>query len=154
MSKWVENYVKGCTKCQQNKPLTHRTPTLQYKINIPPFAQPFEVISMDLITQLPDSHRYDAILTIVDHGCSRAALFLLCTTNITGEGIAKLYLENVYKWFGIPLKIISDRDPRFTSHFLSTLCQHLGIDQNISTAYHPQTDSLSERKNQWVEQYL
>ena len=63
---------------------------------------------MDLITQLPNSHRYDAILTIVDHGCTRAALFLPCTTNVTGEGIAKLYLENVYKWFGIPSKIISD----------------------------------------------
>ena len=54
----------------------------------------------------------------------------------------------------IPSKIISDRDPRFTSHFSTSLCRRLGIDRNISTAYHPQTDGLSERKNQWVEQYL
>ena len=60
----------------------------------------------------------------------------------------------MYRWFGIPSKIISDRDPRFTSHFSTSLCQRLGINQNISTAYHPQTDGLSERKNQWVEQYL
>ena len=154
MSKWVENYVKGCAKCQQNKTLTHRIPTPQYKINVPPFAQPFEIVSMDLITQLPNSHRYDAILTIIDHGCMRVALFLPCIMNITGEGIAKLYLVNVYKWFGIPLKVILDRDPRFTSHFSTLLCQHLGINRNISTAYHPQTNGLSERKNQWVEQYL
>jgi Integrase zinc binding domain len=153
-SKWVENYVKGCAKCQQNKPLTYHTPTPQYKIDVPPFAQPFKVVSIDLITQLPNSHGYDAILTIVDHGCTRAALFLPCTMNITGEGITKLYLENMYKWFGIPQKIISDRDPRFTSHFSSVLCQCLEINQNISMAYHPQTDGLSERKNQWVEQYL
>ena len=126
----------------------------QYKISVPPFAQPFKVVSMDLITQLPNSHGYDTILTIVDHGCTRATLFLPCTTNITGEGIAKLYLEHMYKWFGIPSKIISDRDPRFTSHFSSALCQQLGIDRNISMAYHPQTDGLSKRKNQWVEQYL
>ena len=154
MSKWIENYVKGCAKCQQNKPLTHRTPTPSYKINIPPFAQPFEVVLMDSITQLSNSHGYDAILTIVDHRCTRVALFLPCMTNITGEGIAKLYLKNVYKWFEIPSKIISDRDPRFMSHFSSALCQCLGINRNISTAYHPQTDGLSERKNQWVEQYL
>jgi transposase InsO family protein len=154
MSKWVENYVKGCAKCQQNKTLTHRTTPPPYKINVPPTAQPFEVVAMDLITQLPNSHGHDAILTIVDHGCTRAALFLPCTTNVTGEGIAKLYLDNVYRWFGIPSKIISDRDPRFTSHFSTSLCQRLGIDRNISTAYHPQTDGLSERKNQWVEQYL
>ena len=154
MSKWVENYVKGCAKCQQNKALMHQTITPPYKIDIPPLAQPFEVVAMDLITQLPNSHGYDAILTIVDHGCTRVALFLLCTTNITGEGITKLYLDNVYRWFGIPSKIISDRDPRFTSHFSNSLCQHLGIDRNISTAYHSQTDGLSKRKNQWVEQYL
>ena len=154
MSKWIENYVKGCAKCQQNKTLTHRITPPPYKIDVPPTAQPFEIIAMDLITQLPNSHGYDAILTIVDHGCTRAALFLPCTTNVTGEGIAKLYLDNVYRWFGIPSKIISDRDPRFTSHFSTSLCQRLGIDRNISTAYHPQTDGLSERKNQWVEQYL
>ena len=111
MSKWVENYVKGCAKCQQNKALTHRTTPPPYKINVPPAAQPFEIVAMDLITQLPNSHGYDAILTIVDHGCTRAALFLPCTTSVTGEGIAKLYLDNVYRWFGIPSKIISDRDP-------------------------------------------
>ena len=153
MSKWVKNYVKECAKYQQNKPLTHRMPTPQYKINVPPFTQPFKVISMDLITQLPNSHGHDTILTIVDHGCTRAALFLPCTTNIMGEGMAKLYLDNMYKWFGIPSKIISDWDSRFTSHFSSALCQCLGINQNISTAYHPQTNRLSEKKNQWVEQY-
>ena len=57
----------------------------------------------------------DAILTIVDQGCTRAAVFLPCSTTITGEGVAKLYPENVYRWFGLPMKIISDRDPRFTS---------------------------------------
>ena len=30
----------------------------------------------------------------------------------------------------------------------------LGIQQSLSTAFHPQTDGLSEQKNQWVEQYL
>ena len=63
-------------------------------------------------------------------------------------------MENVYRWFGLPTKVISDRDPRFTSHFAQALCEKLQIKQNISTAFHPQTDGLSERKNQWVEQFL
>jgi hypothetical protein len=66
---------------------------------------------MDLITQLPKNGPYDAILTIVDHGCTRAALFLPCATTITGKGTAELYLCNVYQWFGIPKKVITDRDP-------------------------------------------
>jgi transposase InsO family protein len=106
---------------------------------------------MDLITGLPKSDGHDVILTIVDHGCSQGAIFLPCSTTITGAGIAKLYLENVFRWFGLPKKIISDRDPRFTSHFGKAITKTLGITQNLSTAFHPQTDGLSERKNQWVE---
>jgi len=109
---------------------------------------------MDLITGLPSVQGLDAILTIVDHGCSRSAIFLPCSTNITGVGITQLYLEHMYQWFGLPTKLITDRDPRFMSHFGKALTARLGIRQNLSTAFHPQTDGLSERKNQWVEQYL
>ena len=116
--------------------------------------RPFAQIAMDLITGLPDSQGFNAILTIVDHGCSRAAIFLPCHTTITGPQIVQKYLRHLYPWFGLPEKIISDRNPRFTSHFGKALAQELGIQQNISTAFHPQTDGLMERTNQWVEQYL
>jgi hypothetical protein len=109
---------------------------------------------MDLITGLPPCGKNNAIFTIIDHGCSRAAVFLPCSDTITGPGIAQLYFDNVYRWFGLPSKVISDRDPRFTSHFGKALTAKLGIQRNLSTAFHPQTDGLSERKNQWVEQYL
>ena len=116
--------------------------------------KPFSQIAMDLITGLPQVNGKDAILTIVDHGCSRVAVFILCATTITGLGIAQLYLQNVYPWFGLPSRVISDRDPRLTSQFAKALMMKLEINRNISTAFHPQTDGLSERKNQWVEQYL
>jgi RNase H-like domain found in reverse transcriptase/Integrase zinc binding domain len=151
---WITEYIKGCATCQQNKNLTHRIKTPLFRIPSSINAKPFSHIAMDLITGLPESNGHDAILTIVDHGCSRAAIFLPCSTTITGAGIAQLYLEHLFRWFGIPQKIISDRDPRFTSHFARELTRGLGIDQNLSTAFHPQTDGLSERANQWVEQYL
>ena len=109
---------------------------------------------MDLITGLPKSRGFDAILTIVNHRLSRAAIFLPCYITITGPQIAKLYLNHVFRWFGLPNKIISDRDPCFTSHFGKALTKELGIKQNLSIAFHPQTDGISERKNQWIEQYL
>jgi Integrase zinc binding domain len=105
---WIESYVKGCATCQQNKNLTHQKHTPLYCITVLPEAQPFEQIAMDLITSLPKSKGYDAILTIIDHGCSRGALFLPCHTMITGPQIAQLYLNNVYRWFGLPKQIISD----------------------------------------------
>jgi hypothetical protein len=153
MDNWIRKYVEGCATCQQNKNLPKKA-TPEYRIPVPVTAVPFEVIAMDLITQLPESNGYDAILTIVDHGCTRAALFLPCKTNITGAEIARLYFDHVYRWFGLPKRIISDRDPRFTSSFATELVKAIQARQNLSTAYHPQTDGLTERKNQWVEQYL
>ena len=60
----------------------------------------------------------------------------------------------MYQWFGLPTKIISDRDSCFTSHFSKALAVKLQTQQNVSTVFHPQTDGLSKQKNQWVEQYL
>ena len=116
--------------------------------------KPFSQITLDLITGLPQVNGKDAILTIVDHRCSRVAIFIPCTTTITGPGIVQLYLQNVYPWFGLPSRVISNRDPRFTLQFGKALTAKLGINRNISMVFHPQTDGLSERKNQWVEQYL
>ena len=50
--------------------------------------------------------------------------------------------------------MISNQDPQFISHFRKVLTKKLGVQQNLSTAFHPQIDSLEEQKNQWVEQYL
>jgi Integrase zinc binding domain len=96
MNQWIANYVKGCATCQQNKILTHKTKVPLYRIPTEEGALPFQRIAMDLITGLPSHKGKDAILTIVDHGCSRAAIFLPCATTITGPEIAQLYLDNVY----------------------------------------------------------
>jgi hypothetical protein len=109
---------------------------------------------MDLITDLPPSEKHDAILTIVDQGCSKATKFLPCNKTIDGKGIAQLYFEHLFPWFSIPKRVILDRDPRFTSHFTKAVCKATGIQQNISTAYHLRTDGQTERMNQWVENYL
>jgi hypothetical protein len=148
---WIDQYVKGCATCQQNKNLMHVTKTPLYKITMLENASPFTQIAMDLIIGLPLSQGYDTILTIVDHGCSRGAIFLPCKTTITGPQIAQLYYEHIYPWFGLPTKVISNRDPHFMSHFGRALAKELGITWNMSTAYHPQMDGLTERKNQWLE---
>jgi hypothetical protein len=60
----------------------------------------------------------------------------------------------VYPWFGLLSKLITDRDPRFTSHFGQALAKELGITWNLSMAFHPQTNGLAEHANQKVEQLL
>ena len=86
MDQWIESYIKGCAPCQQNKNLMHYMHTPMYCIAPGPEANPFEEVAMDLITQLPKNGTHNAILTIVNHGCTRAAIFIPCSTTITGEG--------------------------------------------------------------------
>ena len=117
------------------------------------YETPFTSIAMDFIVKLPLSESYDTILTITDT-FSKASIFIPCNEAINAENTAKLYATYVLPHYGLPTRIISDRDPRFTSTFSRELCRTLGITQNISTAYHPQTDGQSERTNQRLEQYL
>jgi transposase InsO family protein len=109
---------------------------------------------MDLIMDLPISEEYDSMLMIVDQGCSKATKFLPCQKTIDRLEVARLYLTHLIPLFRLPKRIISDRDPHFASQFATTLCKALGIQQNLSTAFHPRTDGQTERMNAWLEQYL
>ena len=109
---------------------------------------------MDLITDLPRIDRYDSILVIMDQGLSKGVILLPCDKGITSEDTAKLLLENLYKWFGLPDKIISDRGPQFASKVFVEPLKLLGIKSALSTAYHPQMDGTTERVNQEIEAYL
>jgi hypothetical protein len=114
----------------------------------------FETVAMDFIVKLPLSNGFNSILMITDHDCTKAAIFIPCNETITAKGVAELYLQHVFKRFGLPQKVISDRDPRLAGNFARVLCTARGITQNMSTAFHPQTDGPSERTNQGLEQYL
>jgi hypothetical protein len=70
------------------------------------------------------------------------------------EDLAQVYFSKIFPHYGIPNKIISDKDPQFTSKLAKEICQITKIDQNISTVYYPQTDGQSEKTNQTLETYL
>ena len=144
MKNFVTEYIKGCTTCQMTKVNTHPNHPPLFPISPEKNARPFETIAMDFITKLPQLGGYDTILTITDTDCSKASIFIPCHETIDSEGVALLYVNNVIPHYGIPQKIISDQDVRFVSKFSSELCRLLKIKQNISTAYHPQTDGASE----------
>jgi hypothetical protein len=154
MRQEIRDYVGGCADCQRNKVNTQARKAPLTPIFPQPEALPFETVAMDFIVKLPLSNGFDSILTITDHDCMKAALFIPCNETIMAKGVAELYLQHVFKQFGLPRKIISDRDPRLAGKFAKALCAALGITQNMSTAFHPRTDGQSERTNQGLEQYL
>ena len=109
---------------------------------------------MDFITDLPLVDSFDSILVVVDQGLTKGVILTPCNKTITAEETGRLLLENLYKRFGLPDKIISDRGPQFMSKSFVKLLKLLGTTSALSTAYHPQTDSTTERVNQEIEAYL
>jgi len=154
MKAFVMEYIRGYATCQMSKVNTNPGHPPLFPIIPAENALPFETIAMDFITKLPPSGGHDTILTITNTDCSKASIFIPCKEAIDSEGVAQLLLTHMVPHYGVPKKIISDRDTRFTSKFATELCRLLDVRQNISTAYHPQTDGASERTNQSLEQYL
>jgi len=108
---------------------------------------------MDIIGPLPKSNGIDAIVVIVDQFTKMIRL-KATTTNISSEGITKIYRNNIWKLHGVPKKILSDREPQFALKFIEEFTKALGTRRQLSTAYHSQTDGQTERINQEIGMFL
>jgi len=75
-------------------------------------------------------------------------------TNISSEGIAKIYRNDIWKLHKVPKKILSDRRPQFASKFMEKFTKALGTKKQLSMAYYSQTDGQTERINQEIEVFL
>ena len=95
---------------------------------------------MDFVFGFPLTERkHDVVWVIVDI-LTKSAHFLLVRIDYSMGRLAKLYVSEIVRLHGIPLSIVSDRDPWFTSRFLKELQLAFGMRLNFSTAFHPQTD--------------
>nr|GFB35404.1 putative reverse transcriptase domain, ribonuclease H-like domain, aspartic peptidase domain protein [Tanacetum cinerariifolium] len=111
-------------------------------------------ITMDFVTKLPKSSQdYDTIWVIVDR-LTKSAIFTPVRKTDPMDKLARIYLKDVVMRHGIPVSIISDRDPRFVSNFWRSLQNALGTRLDMSIAYHPETDGQSETTIQTLEDMM
>ena len=114
---------------------------------------PWQKISIDIIGLLPRSNGKDTIVVIVDQFTK--IIWLKATImSVSSEEIAKIYWDKIWKIYGVPWKILSDRRPQFTSWFMENLAKILMTGRTLFIAYHSQTDSQTEWINQEVEAFL
>ncbi|KAL0462737.1 UNVERIFIED_CONTAM: Transposon Tf2-11 polyprotein [Sesamum latifolium] len=139
----VAEFVAKCLTCQQVK-AEHQAPAGKlHPLSIPEWK--WEKITMDFVIGLPRTFRkHDAVWVIVDR-LTKSAHFLPIYQNSLDK-LAELYISEIVRLHGIPTSIVSDRDPRFTSHFWGSLHKALGTKLHFSTAFHPQTDGQSEER--------
>jgi len=151
VTKEVKQYVEGCDSCQRNKNHTEQLAGKLMPNSIP--EKPWTHILADFITKLPIAQGYDSILVVVDR-LTKMVHFIPTTEKTSVEGLARLFRDNVWKLYGLPKSIISDRGPQFAAGLMRELNQMLGIESKMLTAFHPQIDGQTERVNQELEQYL
>ena len=109
---------------------------------------------MDFVSGFPlTQHKHDYVWVIVvkftklDH-------FTPVRMDYSMDRLAELYVEEIVRFHGVPLSIVLDRDPRFTSRFWKELQSTLGTKLKFSTTFHSQTDGQSERLIQVLEDML
>ncbi|KAJ9517116.1 hypothetical protein QJQ45_009020 [Haematococcus lacustris] len=152
MHSYVVDYVRRCHVCQRNKSSTQKPAGLMVPLQMP--KAPWDSVSMDFVVKLPKTAAgHDSILVIVDR-LTKMVHLAPTVEKVNGEDVARLFYDNVFKLHGMPLEIISDRDPRFRGQFFSGLCDIMQTKQCLSTAFHPQSDGQTERMNKVMEEML
>ena len=152
MKRDVAQFVYACLTCQKSK-VEHQKPAgLMQPLEVPEWK--WDSISMDFVTGLPNTVKgYDSIWVIVDR-LTKSAHFIPINITYPVAKLAEIYVSVIVKLHGIPMSIVSDRDPRFTSEFWKSLQVSLGSKLRLSSAYHPQTDGQTERTIQSLEDLL
>ena len=148
----VHDYVASCDSCQRNKVEQRRTAGLLRPPPVP--DEPGYAINIDFVFGLPRTERgHTGYLSMT----CRLSNWLepgLCTDNITAEGAAQLVFDRWVRTFGLPARIVSDRDPRFTGRFWRELWRLLDTKLDMSTGGHPQTDGKAENRQRTANTML
>ncbi|GJS41752.1 hypothetical protein Tco_0566795, partial [Tanacetum coccineum] len=148
----IATYVRKCLTCARVKAEHQRPSGLLVQPEITQWK--WDNITMDFVTKLPKSSQgYDIIWVIVDR-LTKSAIFTQMREIDSMEKLARMYIKEVVTRHGIPVLIICDRDPRFSSNFWKSLQKALGTSLDMSTTYHLETDGQRERTIQTLEDML
>ena len=115
MKRHVGDFVRRCLTCQQVKAEHQRPVGLLQPLGV--IEWKWEHITMEFVTHLPrTSQKHDAVWMRVNQ-LTKSAHFLVVWMTFTLEKLCRLYIREIFRLHGVPVSIVSDRDPRFTAHF-------------------------------------
>ncbi len=144
-------HVNHCQVCNTQKPSRHLPAGLLHPLPIP--ERPWSHIAIDFITDLPNSDGHNTILTVVDR-FSKACRLIPLPKLPTALETAELLCNQVFRYYGLPEDILSDRGPQFTSRLWSAFFKALEINVSLTSGYHPQSNGQAERMNQELVRFL
>lgn len=151
MKEDTSSFVLACRVCTRSKNPRQRPQGLLHPLPIP--KRPWSHLSADFITGLPESEGNTVILVVVDR-FSKACRFIPLSKLPSAFETAKLMFEHVFRVFGLPQDIVTDRGPQFSSRVWRAFLKLLGATASLSSGYHPQSNGQTERANQQLEATL
>ena len=147
----VQLFCKSCKKCQESKSLTIRPYGLLHGLPIP--SRPWDSIGMDFVGPFPEIDGFNYLWVVICRLTSMVHLIPINTTTKATE-LSWMFLKEIVRLHGLLSSIVSDRDSKFTSRWWREVHRLLGIKLLMSTAFHPQTDGVTERVIQSATQVL
>ena len=152
--KFCDEVMQQCASCQACQRPQRLTGTLAY-VPVPPGIM--QSIALDVF-QLPpvqwEGEQFDAMVACVDRHSGWIAAIPCKYKGLTGKKVAVEMLKHVWRPFGIPSLITSDRGSHFVNAWWQTMCAKLGIRQAFSQAYHHAANGRAEMAGQQLMEKL
>ena len=125
----IKEWLQVCPSCQRNKVSNKLPAGLLEPLPIP--TRRWSDVSMDFITHLPLTRQgHTAIFVVVDR-LSKLVHFIPTVDSASAEDVARLFIDNIFALHGMPERIVSDRDTRFTGTFWKSLCDLWKVDRQL-----------------------
>jgi hypothetical protein len=153
MSAQVRHLIQNCDVCERSTIWRDKKKGLLKPF--PALERIWQEISMDFISDLPPALGTDStvLLVIIDRLGKGTILVEVSLDQWDAEGV-DLFLAKYVRFHRLPKGIVSDRGIQWVNAFWKRVCELFKIERRPSTAYYPETDSSTERRNQEVETFL
>jgi hypothetical protein len=146
MIKDTTNFINSCTSCQLLKTPIGKAPGLLQPIPIES-GKPLQRLTFDYLGPLPPSHGKKYLIVATCNATKMA--FAKAVANATGAETIN-FLMDLITSYGVPKYFCSDRGTHFKNKEVEEVCKNLGITQIFSSAYHPQTNGMTELMNKLI----
>ena len=151
MQRFVDQYVRNYHTCTCTKTPRHAKFEVLQPLPVPQHR--WKDMIMDFIVSLPLVNGYDSVCVSVNR-LTKEQHLTACHFIITSEGLADLFIRDIFRLHGLPDSVTSDRGPQFIGAAWKQVCRKLRIKAQLFTAFHPETDSQTEKINDVMKQYL
>ena len=152
MSTMVRRFCRNCDVCGRSHVWRTRRQGLLLPLPVPDRFH--KELSIDFMTDLPKKTPTEPSYLMVITDRLLKSVTLEAMNSMEAKSCAERFLNCHYRFHGFPTALTSDRGSNWVGEFWTTLCKGAGIEQRLSTAFHPETDGSTERMNQEVLAYI